>query len=124
MNTLVIVACGGAFGAVLRYFFSNAVYASLGRTFPYGTLSVNVIGSFFIGIFFVLLAEKMTFGADARTFIMIGLLGAFTTFSTFSLETLLLIQQGQLLKALINILVSVLLCLLATWMGITLARSV
>jgi len=123
MKELIIIASGGAVGAVFRYLFSNSIYSFFGRAFPYGTLGVNIIGSFFIGVFFVLLTEKMTLGSDVRTFIMIGLLGAFTTFSTFSLETLLLIQEGQLIKALINILLSVLLCLFATWLGIIFSRG-
>ncbi len=123
MKALLIVASGGAVGAIFRYLFSQFVYSALGRSFPYGTLAVNFVGSFFIGIFFVLLTEKMTLGSDIRSFILIGLLGAFTTFSTFSLETLLLIQQGQLTKALLNIFFSVVLCLFATWIGIMIARG-
>lgn len=123
MKELFIIASGGAVGAVFRYLFSNSIYSLFGRTFPYGTLGVNFFGSFFIGVFFVLLTEKMTLGSDFRAFIMIGLLGAFTTFSTFSLETLLLIQEGQLTKAVLNIFLSVLLCLFATWLGIILTRG-
>ncbi|MFK5984847.1 MAG: fluoride efflux transporter CrcB [Pseudomonadota bacterium] len=124
MKELLIIAGGGAVGAMFRYVLSNSIYSLFGRAFPYGTLGVNFIGSFFIGVFFVLLSEKMTMGSDVRSFILIGLLGAFTTFSTFSLETLLLIQQGQLTKALLNIILSVLLCLFATWLGIILARGI
>jgi len=124
MNELIFIALGGATGALMRFGVSNAVYSYFGRDFPYGTMSVNVIGSLFIGIFFVLLTERLTYGADVRAFVMVGLLGAFTTFSTFSLETLLLIQQGSLGKALINILLSVFLCLLATWIGMLLTRSI
>ena len=123
MKELFIIASGGAIGAVFRFLFSNSIYSLFGRSFPYGTLGVNIFGSFFIGVFFVLLTEKMTLGSDFRTFIMIGLLGAFTTFSTFSLETLLLIQEGLLGKALINIFLSVFLCLFATWIGIIFTRG-
>ena len=122
MGELIAIAAGGSLGAVMRYGMSNAIYAWLGRGFPYGTLSVNVIGSFCIGIAFVLLTEKLTLGSEVRAFILIGFLGAFTTFSTFSLETLTLIQDGLLMKALANIFLSVLLCLIATWAGMVLAR--
>lgn len=124
MGELVAIATGGSLGAVMRYAMSNAIYGWLGRGFPYGTLSVNVIGSFLIGIAFVLLTEKLTLGSEVRAFILIGFLGAFTTFSTFSLETLTLLQQGYLVKALANILLSVLLCLIATWGGMVLAKAI
>ncbi len=117
------IAMGGALGAVMRFWVSGAVYAWLGRDFPYGTLSVNVIGSFLIGIASILLIEKLTIGAEARSFIMIGFLGAFTTFSTFSLETLFLLQEGLLFKAGANVLINVMFCIGATWAGMILARS-
>lgn len=117
------IAAGGAFGAIMRFWVSGGVYAWLGRDFPYGTLSVNVIGSFFIGIASILLTEKLTLTAEVRSFVMIGFLGAFTTFSTFSLETLFLLQEGLLIKAAGNILTNVLFCIMATWGGMILARS-
>lgn len=123
LGELVAIAAGGALGAVMRFSVSNAVYAWLGRGFPYGTLSVNFIGSFLIGIAFILLTERLTLGSELRAFILIGFLGAFTTFSTFSLETLALLQQGLLIKALLNILLSVALCLIANWGGMILART-
>jgi len=118
-----VIAAGGALGAVMRFWVSSAVYAWLGRGFPWGTLSVNLLGSFIIGLAFVMLTERLTVGSEIRAFIMIGFLGAFTTFSTFSLETLALMQEGLLLKAAMNILVSVVLCIIATWSGMLLARS-
>ena len=123
MGELSAIAAGGAFGAIMRFLVSNRVYAWLGRDFPYGTLSVNVIGSFFIGIAFVLLTERLTVGAELRAFIMIGFLGAFTTFSTFSMESLFLLQEGLLFKAISNVLLNVLLCIFATWGGIIVSRS-
>ena len=123
MGELGAIAAGGALGAVMRFWVSGGIYAWLGRGFPYGTLSVNLIGSFFIGIAFILLTERLTIGAEVRAFTLIGFLGAFTTFSTFSLETLTLLQEGSLVKAALNILLSVFLCLIATWGGIILARS-
>lgn len=124
VGEIVAIALGGALGAMMRYWISNAVYLWLGRGFPYGTLSVNLIGSFIIGIAFILLTERLILGAEARAFILIGFLGAFTTFSTFSLETLLLMQEGLMLKASINIVISVFLCLAATWSGMLLARAI
>lgn len=123
LGELSAIAAGGALGALVRFWVSGGIYAWLGRDFPYGTLSVNFIGSFFIGIAFILLTERLTLGAEARAFILIGFLGAFTTFSTFSLETLILLQEGLLIKAAGNILLSVFLCIFATWIGIILARS-
>jgi CrcB protein len=117
------IAMGGALGAIMRFGVSSGIYAWLGRSFPYGTLSVNVIGSFLMGLFFILFTERLVLGSEVRAFILIGLLGAFTTFSTFSLETLMLLQEGLLIKAGLNILVSVVLCLCATWGGIIVARS-
>ena len=117
------IAAGGAFGAIMRFWVSGGIYAWLGRDFPYGTLSVNVIGSFFIGIAFILLSERLTLGAEVRSFVMIGFLGAFTTFSTFSIETLFLLQEGLLIKAAANILTNILFCIMATWGGMILARS-
>ncbi|MCP3850032.1 MAG: fluoride efflux transporter CrcB [Gammaproteobacteria bacterium] len=123
MGELGAIAAGGALGAIMRFWLSGGIYAWLGRDFPYGTLSVNIIGSFFIGIAFILLTERLTLGAEVRAFVLIGFLGAFTTFSTFSLETLMLMQEGLLIKAAGNILLSVILCIIATWTGIVLARS-
>ncbi len=123
MGELGAIAAGGALGAIMRFWLSGGIYAWLGRDFPYGTLSVNIIGSFFIGIAFILLTERLTLGAEVRAFVLIGFLGAFTTFSTFSLETLMLMQEGLLVKAAGNILLSVILCIIATWTGIVLARS-
>ena len=123
MKTLLFIASGGAIGAVLRYLLSNSVYNIFGRSFPYGTLSVNVLGSFIIGIAYVVLIERLTDSQDLRSIIIIGFLGAFTTFSTFSIDTLLLLQQGETFKALLNIGLSVVLCVSAAWLGMVLANN-
>lgn len=123
MNQLIAIAAGGALGAVLRYLGANGVYALLGRGFPYGTLFVNVLGSLLMGLLSVVLLERMNLGPEWRAGLLIGLLGAFTTFSTFSIETLNLIEQGATFKAGLNMLASVLLCLAAVWLGLKLGRQ-
>lgn len=123
MTQLVYIAAGGAIGALMRFWMSTSVYAVLGRGFPYGTLSVNVIGSFVMGILYVMLFERMDVNVELRAALIIGLLGAFTTFSTFSIETINLLESGELSKALLNILFSVSLCLIACWLGVIGARQ-
>ena len=124
MNQLIAIAAGGAFGAVARFGVSTGVYAMMGRSFPYGTLAVNVIGSLLMGLLYVMLIERLSLSPEFRAILLIGFLGSFTTFSTFSMETLSLIEQAQLLKAAVNIVASVALCLLATWIGVIVARSI
>lgn len=123
MNQLVAIAIGGALGAVMRYLASKSVHQFFGAGFPYGTLTVNVIGSLLIGFISILLLERFLVGEFWRAIIVIGFLGAFTTFSTFSLETLNLVQSGELNKAFINIASNVLICLFATWCGVILGRQ-
>ncbi len=116
------VAIGGATGAVARYWMSSAVTRQFGAGFPYGTLSVNVLGSLLMGALFIVIVDRPM--PDAwRLALTVGLLGAFTTFSTFSLDTLILLEQGELLRALTNIVVSVALCLLAVFAGASIARA-
>lgn len=123
MSQLIAIAAGGAAGALLRYWVSTGVYVLLGRNFPHGTLAVNVLGSLLMGLLYVLFMERLVASPEMRAGLLIGLLGAFTTFSTFSIETLNLIEQADLLKAGLNILLSVGACILATWLGVSVARQ-
>ena len=123
MNQILLIAVGGAFGAVSRYGLSSLVYQVTGRGFPWGTLMVNVIGSLLMGFLSVWLIERIA-SSDLRALLMVGFLGALTTFSTFSLETLELIEDGALARAFANILVSVVVCVAAAWAGVLVARSI
>jgi len=122
MQTLAI-AGGGAVGALLRFWMSNGVYALLGRSFPYGTLAVNLTGSLLMGILYVLLLEKLALGPMARAALLVGLLGAFTTFSTFTMETINLVEAGEMMRAVLNVALSVALCIGATWVGVLAGRT-
>lgn len=123
MNQILAIAGGGAIGAVLRYWASTGVYALVGRNFPYGTLVVNIAGSLLMGLLFVLLIERMAENSLWRAALLVGLLGAFTTFSTFSIETLNLLEDGAYSRALLNVLLSVVLCVAAAWLGVKLGRQ-
>ncbi len=124
MVRVLAIAGGGALGAVLRYWVSSGTHALLGRGFPYGTLVVNVLGSFAIGFLFVFFLERMTLSGEWRAGILVGVLGAFTTFSTFSIETLNLLEEGAHLKASLNVALSVALCLAGAWFGLLLGRTI
>jgi len=123
LKGLLYVAIGGALGAMLRYGISSGIYAWFGRSFPYGTLVVNVIGSFAIGIFSILLIQKFNVSHELRLALVVGVLGALTTFSTFSWDTLDLMQQGLMQRAFLNVLLNVVLCIAAAWVGAQFARS-
>jgi CrcB protein len=123
MTQLLAIAIAGAIGALLRFWMSGWVYGLFGRDFPYGTLAVNVAGSLLMGVSFVLLVERLGSAPEWRALVMIGFLGAFTTFSTFSLETVQLLEGGAVGRAMINVLGSVVFCLVATWLGIVLGRQ-
>jgi fluoride exporter len=113
------VALGGALGSVARYAVSLGAVRFLGAGFPWGTLLVNVAGSFAIGLLAALVTAdgRPALGGDARAFVMIGILGGFTTFSSFSLETLNLARSGALGAAAANVGFSLLLCLAGVWLG-------
>lgn len=124
MNQLIVIAMGGAFGAVMRFLVSTGLYQWLGRGFPYGTLLVNIVGSFLMGLLSeTLILQRITIALDYRSAILVGFIGAFTTFSTFSLETFYLLEQGQIEKALLNVVISVGSCLFAIWLGLLCGRG-
>ena len=116
------LAAGGILGTFARYFLSGAVYRVWGTSFPCGTLVVNLLGCFAIGFLAVLAEEKFLLGPGARVFLMIGFCGAFTTFSTFILETANLTKDGEVFYALMNILVSVIVGFFVFRLGVMLAR--
>jgi len=117
MNSLLLVALGGALGASFRFWINLTMVAWFGKSFPYATLTVNIIGSFFMGLLFSAIEHGIIADQQWRALVGIGLLGAFTTFSTFSMDTLLLIQQQEWFKAILNILLNVFVCLFAAAVG-------
>ncbi|HBH36614.1 MAG TPA: fluoride efflux transporter CrcB [Gammaproteobacteria bacterium] len=123
MTQLLMVGAGGALGAIGRYLLSTWVYSLTGRAFPWGTLAVNLLGSLLIGFLSVWLLERMTLSTEMRALLMVGFLGAFTTFSTFSLETLLLLEEGAVARAGVNVAASVIICIFAAWMGTLIAKA-
>lgn len=122
--SIISIAIGGAAGSLCRYGMSNGIYLLLGRGFPYGTLAVNILGSFIMGSVYILMIERASISEELRAGITIGLLGAFTTFSTFSIETINLIESGEILKAGLNVLFSVTLCISGCWLGMNLSRQI
>ena len=119
------IAVGSALGGMARYWCSVVVARWLGETFPWGTILVNIFGSFIIGFFATLTGPdgRLLVGTTARQFVMIGICGGYTTFSAFSLQTLYLMHDGEWLYAAGNIAISVVACLVAVWLGHVLALS-
>ena len=118
----LVVGLGGFLGANARYLVANWIGERYGTSFPYGTLVINVSGSFIIGLFLILVTERFLVHPNWRLFFSVGFLGAYTTFSTFSFENLLLLQQGSWLPGLVYMVGSVLLGLVAALSGMALAR--
>jgi CrcB protein len=122
VNAWLAVALGGAAGSVARLYVATLIHQWLGRDFPWGTLTVNVVGGLLMGLLTELLVIRYAVAAEWRSLLLVGFLGGFTTFSTFSMETWMLVQEGDFAKAVLNVLASVVLCVTAVWMGLNLAR--
>jgi len=120
------IGLGSALGGMTRYWMSGAIARAIGETFPWGTLVVNVVGSFIIGFVAILTAPdgRIFLSSTTRLALMTGFCGGYTTFSSFSLQTLNLLNDGEYLYAGANILISVVVCLVAVWAGAAVANSI
>jgi CrcB protein len=123
MTIYGFIALGGATGACLRFFLSQMMLQWFGKGFPFGTLLVNLVGSFLLGFLYALIEHGHLESALWRTTVGVGFLGALTTFSTFSVDTLMLIQQGLLVKATLNIVINVTCCIFAAWFATQLVKG-
>ncbi|MBN9287730.1 MAG: fluoride efflux transporter CrcB [Gammaproteobacteria bacterium] len=124
MYKVLLIGIGSALGGMCRYGLSSFVHLFLNRSFPYGTFVVNSAGCLLMGFLFVVLLERFDgIGESLRAFLLIGFLGGFTTFSSFSIETMNLFEQNQNNLALLNVVLSVTLCLGLTWIGMLIGRQ-
>lgn len=123
MSIYIAIAVGGSLGAVSRYWVSDATYQWLGQEFPYGTLAVNLLGSLLMGFLSVLLVHRFQVSEEIRIGLLAGFLGSFTTFSTFAMDSLHLAGNEAILKAILYILFSVLLCIVGAWAGLFAAKQ-
>lgn len=123
MSNILLVMIGGGIGAALRYLLGLASLRALGPGYPWGTLGANVIGGFVMGLVAGWLATRAAGGEAIRLFVAVGILGGFTTFSAFSLETMLMIERGELVPALLYVLVSVIASVGALALGLALMRG-
>ena len=122
MQIVLYIALFGAMGCLGRYYLSGWVYDLVGRSMPYGTFAVNILGAFLIGLIMEFSLRSSLVSQELRIGLTIGFLGGLTTFSTFSYETFRLLESGQLMQAFLNALVSVTACLAFTFVGIVAAR--
>jgi len=123
MKTAVTIALFCAGGGLTRFYLSGWVYSLMGRSFPFGTFAVNIIGAYLIGLIMELGMRSTLIPDTLRLGLTVGFLGGLTTFSTFSYETFSLLQEGRFLTAFVNIIASVAVCLLFTWLGIVTVRT-
>ena len=123
MQMALAIASGGAIGALARYWVGVMTLRVLGPQFPWGTLTVNVLGSFAMGLLVALLSQRVTMSLELRAFLLIGLLGGFTTFSAFSLDVSVLLERKEMLNALLYTLGSVVLSIGALFLGLLIVRQ-
>jgi fluoride exporter len=123
VSTYIAIAIGGTLGCWARFAMTNLLQAVYGREFPYATLLINVSGSFLMGFLFIETLERLTMSPQMRAGVLTGFLGGYTTFSTFSMESLLLVEQGEALKCIAYVALSVGLGLLAAFAGAYIARN-
>ena len=124
MTRILLVGLGGFVGTLGRYWLSGLVARRYGETFPFGTLVVNALGCLVIGFLFYFFYDRALTAPTSRTVVFIGLLGGFTTFSSYGLQTFTLLRDGEVLLALANIAASNVLCLVLVWLGYTLAKAI
>ncbi len=122
MLEVIIVTIGGGLGSAARYLVSTWAAARFGAGFPYGTLIVNIVGCFIIGAFVTMTTERLIISPYWRLFVTVGIVGGFTTFSSFSYETIHLLQEAEVLRAFYNVGFNVIVGFSATWLGISFAR--
>jgi CrcB protein len=122
MNMILLVALGGAVGSIARYLMASRIQTATGWQFPLGTVLVNILGCFLIGILYVLLVARPDPKHELRALLITGVMGGFTTFSSFSLETVTMATNGNYTGASLNVVISVAACLVGTVLGIALAR--
>lgn len=123
MLNILLVAIGGAFGSVCRYLTGLLMTRLLGTAFPWGTITVNIVGSFAIGLLTELVARRFNASMEMRLLLVVGILGGFTTFSSFSLDTVALIEKGAVATAVIYVFASVAISLAATFAGFAVGRA-
>lgn len=124
LNTLLIFL-GAGIGGILRFWVSHIVYDLGPREYPYGTMFVNITGCLLMGILFIITTERFdTHGEPLRMLLLIGLLGGYTTYSSFALESLMLLENGRVLGFFCNVFLTTTLCLMATWIGILIGKNI